>query len=60
MPERLSMGGWYPPDHGLSAPDLYAAWLHQHGYEDSPQRRAEFAAETGVTLPEEDYLEGEQ
>lgn len=50
---RLSMGGWIPPEQGVQAPDLYAAWLHQHGYEDSPVRRAEFAGDELETLEEE-------
>lgn len=47
-------GGWYPPDHGQAPADLYAAWLHDHGHEDTPARREEFTAETGMTLPEEE------
>lgn len=50
---RLSMGGWIPPDNGLSAADAYAKWLHDNGYEDSPERRAEFAGDELETLEED-------
>lgn len=37
-------GGWYPPDHGQTAADLYAKWLHARDLEDTPERREAYFA----------------
>ena len=43
-PVRLSNGAWLAPEHGQTAADLYARWLHAKGYEDTPERLEAFLA----------------
>lgn len=56
MPERAG-GGWYPKDNGPTPQDRYVKWLHDNEYEDSPERRAEFAGDAAglEELLSEDY-----